>query len=305
VPRRPRISCINSMLLSILSTLVYLVGALPLTLIALIAYKKIKRLFSPPLGLQQENWVQDVVYLCQFPSVPHVKSISPFALKLETWLRLTGIKYENVYTLQFSSKGQIPYIELNGEAIADSNIIMDRLKVHFKVDPDRDLDDQQVAVSHTTLITIEHHLAFIGFHYRYGYNMPQFLHKLNIINVWPGNAAKWWGRFQPYATRFRDHISGLGRHENQELYEMSFQDLKSMSLFLGDKDFYLGSTPTSVDCAIFGHLAQFIYIDIGFPQTKYMEENCRNLLDLVERVRERLWEDWEQLCQEPTNKKNK
>lgn len=286
------------MLQFILNAVVYTVGAIPLTicgLIALIAIKKKRRSRTEANKLHKEVWVEDVVYLCQFPPVPSVKSISPFALKLETWLRLTGIKYENIYTFKFSSKGQIPYIELNGEAIADSNIIIRRLKSHFKVDPERDFDDKDLAVAHMTLITIEQHLAFIGFHYRYGYHMPKFLETLNIINLWPGNSAKWWGRFQPYITRFRDYISGLGRHENEELYAMSFQDLQAISNFLADKDFYLGSTASSVDCAIFGHLAQFIYIDIDFPQKKYMQENCKNLLDLVERIRKDLWQDWDKI----------
>ena len=74
-----------------------------------------------------------------------VRTISPFALKLETWLRMNGIKYvviitycnrhrhqsffpryENIFSMKFSSKGQIPFIELNGEEIPDSNIIIRR-----------------------------------------------------------------------------------------------------------------------------------------------------------------------------------
>jgi hypothetical protein len=44
------------------------------------------------------------------------------------------------------------------------------------------------------------------------------------------------------------------------------QDLEALSVLVGDKPFFHGAAPTSVDCAIFGHLAQFLYIDIGFPQ---------------------------------------
>ena len=48
---------------------------------------------------------------------------------METWIKLNKIKYENVYSIKFSKKGQIPYIELNGEQVADSNIIIPKLKV--------------------------------------------------------------------------------------------------------------------------------------------------------------------------------
>ena len=44
---------------------------------------------------------------------------------------MPGITYENIYTQRMSAKGQIPYIELNGEEIADSNIIISTLKKYF------------------------------------------------------------------------------------------------------------------------------------------------------------------------------
>ena len=32
---------------------------------------------------------------------------------------MNNIPYENVYTMEFSEKGQIPYVEFNGSQIAD------------------------------------------------------------------------------------------------------------------------------------------------------------------------------------------
>ena len=45
-----------------------------------------------------------------------------------------------------------------------------------------------------------------------------------------------------------------------------FKDLKSISELLGEKKYFLGDTISTVDCALFGHLTQFMYIKIGFPQ---------------------------------------
>ena len=42
-------------------------------------------------------------------------------------------RYENVFTMKFGSKGQIPYIELNGEEIPDSNIIISRFVFIFYI----------------------------------------------------------------------------------------------------------------------------------------------------------------------------
>ena len=45
---------------------------------------------------------------------------------------MTGIPYEPIYSAKMSKKGQIPYIELNGQHIPDSNLSIEFLKNYFK-----------------------------------------------------------------------------------------------------------------------------------------------------------------------------
>lgn len=40
------------------------------------------------------DFEKDVVYLYQFSRTGNIPSLSPFCLKVETWLRMAGIKYE-------------------------------------------------------------------------------------------------------------------------------------------------------------------------------------------------------------------
>lgn len=50
---------------------------------------------QPPKPLvHKANFEKDIVYLYQFSRTPVLPSISPYCLKVETWLRLTGLKYE-------------------------------------------------------------------------------------------------------------------------------------------------------------------------------------------------------------------
>ncbi len=44
--------------------------------------------------LMKPDFEKDVVYLVQFPRAASVPSLSPFALKLETWLRMADIRYQ-------------------------------------------------------------------------------------------------------------------------------------------------------------------------------------------------------------------
>ncbi|KAJ8684281.1 hypothetical protein QAD02_020073 [Eretmocerus hayati] len=48
-------------------------------------------------AVHKPNFDKDVVYLYQFPRTPLLPSLSSYCLKVETWLRLNGIKYEFDY----------------------------------------------------------------------------------------------------------------------------------------------------------------------------------------------------------------
>nr|XP_029724307.1 failed axon connections-like [Aedes albopictus] len=62
---------------------------------------------APPAKKEKEakplvhkaNFEKDVVYLYQFTRTPLLPSMSPYCLKVETWLRLAGLKYEVCTTL--------------------------------------------------------------------------------------------------------------------------------------------------------------------------------------------------------------
>ncbi|KAL1399247.1 hypothetical protein pipiens_008364 [Culex pipiens pipiens] len=45
--------------------------------------------------VHKANFEKDVVYLYQFTRTPLLPSMSPYCLKVETWLRLAGLKYED------------------------------------------------------------------------------------------------------------------------------------------------------------------------------------------------------------------
>ena len=55
---------------------------------------------EPKPTVHKTDYEEDTVYLYQFTRCPTIPSVSPFCLKVETWLRMTGLKYE-VRTVPF------------------------------------------------------------------------------------------------------------------------------------------------------------------------------------------------------------
>jgi len=286
-----------SWLFSLLNFVWYFSTALGLmitTLIILFLYRR----FTKKTGetrLHRPNWKKDVVYLVQFPRADQMRSISPFALKLETWLRLNKIQYESVYSLKFGSKGQIPYIELNGEAIPDSNIIIERLRAKFSVANIDDFDKEKAAVVHGFKQMLEFHTCVCGFYWRYALNMSEFVAKC-ANHSYPKFMTKIWLWTQPWGMKLRCSMAGISRHEVDEIWDFANKDLKALSDYLGEKEFLMGDAMNTIDCTLYGHLAQFLYIPLEIPMKSYMKRETPNLVEYMERIKAKIYPDWERLC---------
>jgi hypothetical protein len=174
---------------------------------------------------------------------------------------MTGITYENIYTTKMSKKGQIPYIEMNGEQIPDSNLAIEFLKNYFKetnpkvIEVDSGLNPEQSGIAHTTKTMMENHTCLAGFYYRYVLNMPEFFRKMTVPSkdAYPGIVLKIFRYLPPKTVKLRLYLHGLGRHSPQEIAEFSFQDLDAISKILGDKKYYLGDK-VSISSTIYAQL---------------------------------------------------
>lgn len=80
-----------------------------------------------------------------------------------------------------SKKGQLPFVELNGEEIADSAIIIKELTTKFDKDLDASLSQDQRNVAHATISMIENHLIWVLVWWRTKY--PDLLLKGYKVNL--------------------------------------------------------------------------------------------------------------------------
>ncbi|XP_072385096.1 failed axon connections isoform X2 [Diabrotica undecimpunctata] len=270
------------------------------------ASAKEKEPTPPKVLVHKSNFEKDVVYLYQFSRTPLLPSLSPYCLKVETWLRLAGVKYENVdHKMKYrSKKGQLPFIELNGEEIADSAIIIKDLSQKFGHDLDACLTAEQRNLAHATISMIENHLAWVVMWWRTKYP-DQVLkgYKVNLQHALgtriPNGILNFFFKFA-FGRKGTKKVKaqGMGVHSADEINEFGQEDLKVLSEMLADKPFFFGDEPTTLDVVVFAHLAQIYFIDkeVSYPLRDFMTESCPNLVGLVNRMKERCFSDWDDIC---------
>jgi len=261
---------------------------------------------QPKFSVKKLSFEKDVVYLYQFSRTPVIPSMSPYCLKVETWLRLAGLKYENVdHKMKHrSKKGQLPFIELNGEEIADSTLIIKELSQKFGKDIDAALTQDQRNISHAMISMIENKLVWVIMWWKT--KTPENVikgYKVNLqhaLGTWVPNGILNFFFKYTYSRRGLKKVKaqGIGVHKPDEILEFGQNDLKVLSDVLGDKLYFFGNEPTTLDVVAFANLAQLYFLDkeVECQLRDYLVDNFENLIQHTNRIKERCFPDWDDMC---------
>jgi len=269
--------------------------------------KKVKEPAAPPPpAVHKKDFEQDVVYLYQFPRCPTLPNISPKCLQVETWLKLHGIKYENVaHNGKLRSKrGFLPFIELNGEEIADSDLIVKNLAKKYEKEMDDGLSNEQKNIQHAMLTMVDKHLHGTFLHWA-SRNADDMIkgYKLNLQQYTgfkvPNGILNFWFKFQHCRKSLKKAKAAVATGaSNEEIDEEGKADLQVLKEMLGEKEFFFGEEPHSLDLVTFAHLAQIVNVDgqeVKCPLKEFLESECTNLVGLYNRMKDRAWGDhWDE-----------
>ncbi len=195
----------------------------------------------------------------------------PFDLKLLAWLNLAGIPYEQTFQddTRKAPKGKNPWIELDGERVADTEIIIDLLGKHFNVDVDQGLTAEQKALGHAWRRTFEEH-----FHQVLEWEL--LVHPAGAAHMKASLEAKMppvVGTlvFKMMSSHMRKqlHARGLARHSPDVIEAKGRADLDALATFLADRPYLVADRATSFDAAVFGLLAPMVYWPMETPVAQY------------------------------------
>ncbi|WP_194164613.1 glutathione S-transferase family protein [Microvirga thermotolerans] len=196
----------------------------------------------------------------------------PFDLKLLAWLNLAGIPYEQVFQddTRKGPKGKNPWIDMDGERLGDTEIIIDLLGKRFDVDLDRGLTPEQRALGHAWRRTFEEH-----FHQVLEWEL--LVHPAGAAYMKTSLEAKMppvIGTlvFTMLRSRMRKqlHARGLARHSPEIIRMKGCADVDALAIFLGDRPYLVADRATSFDAAVFGLLAPMVYWPMDTPVAQHV-----------------------------------
>ena len=212
---------------------------------------------------------------------------APFPLKLATWLRMAGKPCDFVVANDPSKgpKGKSPWIEYDGVRMGDSSLIIDFLEEKFGIDLDAHLNAHQRALALSVQRMLEEHYHQCFEHQLFfGRGGPERLREFAssmpiplrwlVLNLVKRGFSK-----QLYAR-------GMGRHSDEVVVSQGKADLDALAELLGDKPYFLGGQPSSIDACIFGFLGVSLYVN-GDNQLYRHGASIESLMRYCERMRAR------------------
>jgi glutathione S-transferase len=231
----------------------------------------------------------DKITLYQFMPMPDDApqvSSSPFCVKLEAYLVLTGRPYETAAgSPPFAPTKSVPYVAYRGEQVGDSQAIIDRLEGEtsgaYKALDKGTLSAEQQRMSQEVMELVENKLYFSLVYSRFAMD-EGWEHEIDVIKF-----GLPWILQCCLPGRIRvEQIEKCAAHGCTS-DDTAFKDvgawLQRVTEVLGDKPFLFGEEPRVADCSLFGLLVLAKGGSHENPLTTAVRENDR-LMDFVTRM---------------------
>jgi glutathione S-transferase len=223
--------------------------------------------------------------------------ISPFVTKVDCYLRMTGLPFQLMRLpggdLSKTPKGKLPVINDGSQTIADSNFIIRYLKQTYGDTLDASLGarDKAVAVAFGRMLEESLYWYIVQTRYRRDEDFkiydPIFVEVLGSVAPEARVAA---------VKEFRERMlhefywSGMGRHSPEEVEQLVRQEFDAISTYLGDKSYFLGEQPTSIDATVYAWLMHTMRVPFVCSLGEY-GNMFSNLVGYCDRMTQRYYAD--------------
>lgn len=206
-----------------------------------------------------------MITLYQFYRAWGLPNASPFCMKIETYLRMANLPYETKFinNPQQAPKGKLPYIQIDGVNYPDSELIIDELKKCYGDPLDNDLTEEQRALAVLLDNTFCERMYWVVVYMRWQNDAGWAMVKEGYFGKLPALAKL----FVPSMIRKKMlkalYLQGNGRHSTDEIIRLGCKTIDALACILGDKLYFLGDKPTSIDATAFAFIANMLMSPIN------------------------------------------
>src|SRR5262245_2170146 len=181
---------------------------------------------------------------------------SPFVTKAEVLLKMAGLTYRtDTGGFRKAPKGKLPFIDDDGERIADSTFIRWHIEKKYGIDLDRGLSLEQRAISWAFEKMTEDQLywALVDARWLDDENFERG-HK-KFFNRVPLPARPVVVALIRRTIRTKLNAQGMGRHSRDQIIALGTRSIEAVATWLADKPYFFGPEPSGIDATMFAFMA--------------------------------------------------
>ena len=216
---------------------------------------------------------------------------SPFVTKVEVLLKMSGQPHRtDTKGFNKAPKGKLPYIDDDGQKIADSTLIRWHLEKKYGTDFDRGLgaSDRAVAWAFEKMVEDQLYWALVDARWSNDANFAKGPAK--FFKAVPAPMRPFVVAMVRRKVRHNLYAHGIGRHSPEEITALATRSIDAIADQLGAKPFFMGAEPTGVDASMFAFVAGVLCPNFDTP-LRAAAERHDNLRRYVGRMTARYYPD--------------
>lgn len=215
-----------------------------------------------------------------------LKSVSPFCLKLDAFLRIAQIPHQSITasTPFAGPKNKAPWIELDGEVMGDSSLIIEHLKLTYHADPDDHLSGEERGVAVAIERLIEENLYWAMVYDRWCRPENWAALKYSVLGDIPQPLRALLAPYARHSVKKQLAGQGMGLHSAAEISAISQRDISALSNILADKRYFFGDLPSVTDATVYSLVTNIYDVEFYSPMKAMLEQSV-NLIPFIARFK--------------------
>jgi glutathione S-transferase len=215
-----------------------------------------------------------MITLYSYPGLFGVADNNGYGLKVYAFLKLAGVPFahEHIFDASKAPRGQLPYVDDDGELVGDSATIIGHLIRKFGLTIDAGLTSNQRDLSQL-LERLLDDLYWIMSYSRWQDERYWPLFCAALRREHPSLTEEGLLKAKAFNAQ-RYHYQGIGRYTPDAAYARGLADLQVLANLVPAMGYVHGPAPTSVDASIYGFIANIHFYDIETPLRQFVADQA-------------------------------